>query len=81
MTRKQIYKKIKWMAKDLPEEEYEVWNGVGKDAVMTKHKANHSRRLISIWNETHSLSDLNDYFLKYNLELKHSSNGPVKSDS
>lgn len=74
MTRKEIYKKIEWMAKDLPEDEYEVWNGVGKDAKMSKHKVNHVNRLKSIWNTTKDVHFLNNYFLQYRRELKNSPN-------
>lgn len=74
MTKKEIYKKIEWMAKDLPDDEYEVWNGVGKDARKTMHKINHVRRLKTIWNRTHDLHFLNNYFLQYGQELKHTPN-------
>ncbi len=70
MTKKEVYKKLEWLAKELPEDEYEVWNGYGKDAVMTKHPVDHVRRLRKIWNRTHSFDDLNQYFKQYGRELK-----------
>ncbi len=76
MTKKEIYKKLKALAEDIPTEktivEIPYRDEHGKDRITENHvMTNHYRRLKHIWNTTKSLEELNNYFKKFNLELKH----------
>lgn len=67
--RKEIYKHIENIAKELPEDTYNVIDRWTKEVVST-HPVNHKRRLKNLWNSYKDITHLNNYLKKYGRELK-----------
>ena len=75
MTRKEIYKHIGNIAKELPPDTYDVLDRWTQEVVST-HPVNHKRRLKTLWNRHQDINILNEYLHKYGRELKPSLLGP-----
>lgn len=71
MRRKEIYKKLQELSRQLPPDSYTVVHGMGKSMREQEHPVNHFSRMKSLWNRYKNIDLINEYCWRYNMELKY----------